>query len=108
MWTGGHGQSAVRDHVLMLARRGEIASLDEAALIADVTRQTVRRWLALAGVDWRKQRAARIVKHRERTFAIMAGKPKRKRLTKAQMRAIADRAVKVWTRKPRLRPELRS
>jgi hypothetical protein len=35
----------------------------------------VRRWLNLAGIDWRKARAARIVKHRERTFAILQGKP---------------------------------
>jgi hypothetical protein len=96
MWTGGHGESAVRDHVLTLARRGEIASLEEAALIADVTRDTVRRWLNLAGIDWRKARAARIVKHRERTFAILQGKPARKRLTKDQQRAIAERAKKAW------------
>lgn len=107
MWTGGPGQSAVRDHVLMLARRGDIASLDEAALIADVTRATVHRWLTIAGIDWRKARSARIGKHRERALAILEGKPPRKKLTKAQQRALGERALQSWIRKPRSRPSPR-
>lgn len=104
MWTGGQGQSALRNYVLQLARRGEIASLDEAATIASVSRDTVRRWLVLAGVDWKRVRLHRIAKLATRANEIKDGKPARAKLTKAQMRAIAERAVRAWTRKPRSQP----
>lgn len=94
----------MRNHVLQLARRGEIASLDEAATIASASRDTVRRWLVLAGVDWKRTRLHRIAALRTRALGIAEGKPARARLTKAQQREIADRAVKAWTRKPRSQP----
>lgn len=104
MWTGGPGHSAVRSYVLGLARRGEIASLDEAATVARVSRHTVRRWLILAGIDWQRARLHRVAKFMTRAAAIEDGKAPRQRLTKAQQREIADRAVQSWIRKPRSRP----
>ena len=53
-----------RRWVLALARAGKLSSLAEAALIADVSRQTVLNWLNEAGGDLGRWRLAGLAKLR--------------------------------------------
>lgn len=80
------------EYVVALARRGELATLEEGAMIAGVPRMTVMRALAAAGINWRRKRLFWINRHRRRALDRMEGR-KPKRLTKAQLRAIGQKAV---------------
>jgi hypothetical protein len=90
----------LRDQVLTLARRGEIATATEAAWIAAVSRQVAHRWIAAAGIDLEACRARRIALLRRQAERIAEGKPVRHR-TKAQQRAAAEKALRDWNERQR-------
>lgn len=85
--------------MLALYRRGDLCTLEEGALIAAVSRRRVMAWLNAAGIDHRRTRALFVAKHRSRAVDQSEGKPPKRRLTKPQMRAIADRAKAEWDRR---------
>lgn len=95
MGTRGPLSDAERDFVVSLAIRGQLATLEEGAVIAGVNRLTVLRWLQSAGVDWRAKRREFVGRLRFRCIAISKGR-KQRRLTKAELRRIADAAKRTW------------
>ena len=54
----------LRSYILALARAGELDSLGQAALIADVSPMTVSRWLRDVGFNLRQLKLARIARLR--------------------------------------------
>lgn len=89
--------SAIRDYVLGLFRRGALASLEEGALVAGVSRVTVRTWLLAARIDWRAQRSRFIARHRRRAVMVSEGRIVR-RPTKGELHRQADQAKAQWDR----------
>lgn len=89
-----------RDHVLMLYRRGTLATLAEGAWLAGVTRPLVLRWLRAARIDWKAARQRYIAELRRRAAAIASGKPVKRR-TKAEMRSKAVQAMADFNAKRR-------
>jgi hypothetical protein len=87
----------LRDYVISLYLRGELATLEEGALIAAVTRSRVRAWLHAAGIDWIARRQWFIASHRARGVAVNEGRRPR-RPTKREMRRLADQAKRKWDR----------
>lgn len=82
-------------HVLGLYRRGELATLQEGALVAGVSRQRVLMLLRAAGVDW--QRARMVYVARQRTRAVMVAEGKAvKRQTRRELRLQAEHAKTIW------------
>lgn len=79
-------------YVLALYRRGELATLEEGALIADTSRGRIAAWLEAAGIDWVRERQRFVASKRQRAQESVAGKV-RKRPSKAQQRAQAQRLV---------------
>lgn len=81
----------LRSHIIGLFQRGEIASIREAVLICDASRQAVAKWLRVAGIDIEARRMGYVARQRERAQRILEGKPPPRRPSKAQMRKqIAD------------------
>jgi hypothetical protein len=81
----------LRSHIVTLFRRGELASVREAVLICDASRQAVSKWLRVAGIDIEASRMAYVARQRSRAQLIAEGKSPRRRPTKAEMRkTIAD------------------
>lgn len=85
------------DYVLMLYRRGEIATLDEGAWICVHSRQRMRAILIAARIDWRETRKMWVAQHRRRAVRIKEGR-KPKRPSKVQLRAIGKKAAQNWRR----------
>lgn len=86
----GPPPSPMRKYVLALYRRGELATLDEGALLADVSRQRVRAWLAAAGIRWEIERQRFLAKQRSRIADAAAGITRR-RPSKSDMRRTIER-----------------
>lgn len=87
--------SPLRDYVLSLYLRGALATLEEGASIASVTRSRVRAWLHTAGIDWMRARLHFVARHRTRGVAICEGR-KVRRPSKRQQRMEAARAKRQW------------
>ena len=83
----------LRSHIITLFRRGEIASVREAVLICDASRQAVTKWLKAAGVDIEASRLAYITRQRTRAQLVAEGKAPRGKPSKAQMRQIISDAM---------------
>jgi hypothetical protein len=81
-----------------MCRRGHLASLEEGALIAGVSRRRVMAWLDAAGIDLKRKRAAFLNKHRRRAIEQCEGKRTRRKPTRAQLRVAAERAKEQWDR----------
>ena len=69
-----------RDIIIALLTAGEIIPA-EAARLAGVSRQLIRKWMIAAGVDWRSARNTHIARRFRKTRAGY-----RKKITKAQLR----------------------
>jgi hypothetical protein len=89
----------LRSHIVTLFRRGDLASVREAVLICDASRQAVSKWLKAAGVDIEASRMAHIARQRSRAQLIAEGKAPRRKPTKAQMRQIIADAMALTTKK---------
>lgn len=90
--------ASIQTYVLSLYRRGMLATLEEGALVAGVTRAAVLAWVKARGIDWRRERQRYLAK--ERTRAVMASEGKRqRRRTKSELRSIADDAKAKWDRR---------
>jgi hypothetical protein len=87
--------SAERDFVVSMYVRGHLATLDEGALVAGVTKFTVRRWLIAAGIDWRARRLHFLGKCRARSIAAGEGRTVR-RPSKREMRRLAAKLKQDW------------
>lgn len=81
--------------MLSLYLRGVLATLEEGAQIASVTRSRVRAWLQAAGIDWMRNRLHFVARHRTHAVAICEGR-KVKRPSKRQQRIEAARAKRKW------------
>lgn len=79
-------------------RRGELATLDEGAMIAGVARATVLAWLRYDRIDWKAARARFIAKHRTRAVNVAEGR-KHRRPTKAELHRICDEAKAEWDKR---------
>lgn len=95
--------SAMRDYVVSLYVRGELATLEEGASIAGVARFTVGRWLHAAGVNWQNARLHFLARHRARAVATCEGR-KVHRPTKRQQRLEAARAKRQWDKEHAAHP----
>lgn len=84
----------LRSHIITLFRRGDLVSVREAVLICDASRQAVSRWLKLAGVDVETSRLRYIARQRSRAQLIAEGMAPRRRRSKAELREIAEQAVR--------------
>jgi hypothetical protein len=93
MGTRGPLPNPLVEYVVALARRGELSTLEEGAMIAGVPRMTVMRALVAAGIDWRHKRRGWMMRHRRRALDALEGR-KPKRPTKRQLRAIGARAAR--------------
>lgn len=87
--------SPLRDYVLSLYLRGALATLEEGATIASVTRSRVRAWLHAAGLDWMRARLHFVARHRTQAVALCEGR-KVHRPSKRQQRMEAARAKRKW------------
>lgn len=87
--------SPMRSHLVTLYMRGELATLEEGALVAGVTRSAIRAWLRSAGLDWMARRLHRIARLRAVAVAVAEGR-RVKRLSKAQMRREGEIAKAKW------------
>ena len=85
----------LQSYVLGRYRRGDLATLEEGALIAGVTRMTVRRWLVDAGIDWKLTRGRYIAKLRSRGIDASQGVVRR-RPHKRQQSAMVKRKTREW------------
>lgn len=84
-----------RDFVVSMYVRGYLSSLDEGAIVAGVTKHTVRRWLVAAGIDWRATRLRYLAASRARCVAASEGK-RVHRPSKREMRRLAAKAKQDW------------
>lgn len=82
----------MRSPVLQLYRQGRLATLQEGAWIAAVTRQRIMAWLAAEGIDHQATRKRYLAQIKHRADMYAAGK-RPKRQTKAQARAETARLV---------------
>ncbi len=89
--------SPLRSHVVALYRRGELATLEEGALVAGVTRSAIRAWLRTVGVDWMRARAHYVARQRSRAIAAAEGRIVR-RPSKAALRREAELLKAKWDR----------
>ena len=89
-------------YVVAMARRGDLASLDEGAIIAGVTKATVRRWLIDAHIDWRLTRRQWLAKRHLRCEDWANGRPPPRKPTKEEQHARASRAKAQWDAKKEL------
>lgn len=86
----------LRSHIVTLFKRGEIASVREAVLICDASRQAVTKWLRAAGINVEQRRLAYIARHRDRAQRIAEGRAPRRKPSKTEMRKQADKALSDW------------
>lgn len=81
----------LRSHIVTLFRRGELASVREAVLICDASRQAISKWIRAAGIDIETARLGFIARQRTRAQMVAENKAPRGKPSKAQMRqTIAD------------------
>lgn len=108
MGARGPLSNALRDRVLIRYRRGELATLEEGALIAGVTRRRVLAWLHEAGIDWRAARLHFIARARTRDIEASEGKRARRRPTKTEMHRACDDAKAEWDKRQMSMPKPRA
>lgn len=83
----------LRDHVLMLIRRGMIGTLAEAAMVAGVTKQAVARWISVG--EMRRARLAYLAREATKAGMVADGMAPR-RPSKRQQSAMARRKTAEW------------
>lgn len=88
----------LRSHIVTLFRRGDLASVAEAVLVCDASRQAVSKWVKLAGIDIGRSRLRYIARQRDRAQRIAEGKPPRRGPSKAELRKLGDKAVAEFNR----------
>lgn len=84
----------LRSWVVTMFQRGDLVSPAEGALIATVPRQTVARWLREADIDVKATRLRYLARCQRKAQQYAEGKPMMRRPSKAQMRKMADEAVR--------------
>lgn len=88
-------EPATRARVLALLRSGEATPAD-AARLGGVSRQVVHQWCEAERIDWRAAYEWRLQIAWEKTEQPLA---RRRRISKASLRAQADQAVKEWEKR---------
>jgi hypothetical protein len=83
-----------RGYVVAMARSGELASLEEGAVIATTTKATMRRWLIAAGIDWKLTREQWLARRHKRCEDWISNRPPPRRPSKAQMRRQLEQAMR--------------
>ena len=83
-----------KQYIAAMARRGELASLEEGALIATMTKATIRRWLVDAGIDWMVTRRQWLARRYARCEDWAANRPPPRHPTKEQMRRQLAQAIR--------------
>lgn len=96
----------MRSYVVAMFKRGELASLQEGAVVGGVNKVTVRRWLVEAKVNWGATRTRWLAKCNERAARYAEGLPPIPRLTKRQMSQLLARQKADWDRKNGRNPEI--
>lgn len=85
-----------------MMKRGEIATLQEAADLVGVSAQRVGQWCVAAGIDWRATRSAylnRLWSGRERNTSPRRRKGSAAKMSKAELRQMGeDAAARFWSR----------
>jgi hypothetical protein len=88
----------LRDYVVGLYRRGDLATLDEGATIAATSRSRVHAWLQAEGIAWQRARQHFIARHCRKATDQAEGK-QRRRPTKAELREQGARLIAQWEAK---------
>lgn len=83
----------LRSYVVTLFKRGELVSIHEATLVADVSRQSVHKWLKAEGINVEARRLAYVAKLRTKAARYLDGLPALRKPTKAQMRKQLAKAI---------------
>lgn len=85
-------------HVVGLYRRGTLATLQEGAAIAGVSRQRILVLLRAAGVDWQRERLRFIARARRHAVMVSEGRVVR-RPSKLELRLRAQQAKAAWDKR---------
>lgn len=95
----GHAPHPLRDYVIALYQRGELASLQEGAAVAGVKKQSVSRWLADEQINWQIARSQYLARKHEGGYRWLIGKPPKQKPSKRFLRLRANRAKQEWDRR---------
>lgn len=95
----------LRRYVVALLKRGDLVSIHEATLVADVSRQSVHKWLKAEGINIEARRMAYLAKLRTNAERRLEGLPPLRRPTKAQMRKQLAQAIERFNVANAPRPE---
>ena len=89
----------LRSHIIALFKRGELASVREAELICDASRQAITKWLKLEGINIEARRLAYIARQRSRAMSEIDSAALIRRPSKAEQRAITEKAVREFNKR---------
>jgi hypothetical protein len=84
--------------VISLYVRGLLATLQDGAIVAGVTRARVRAWLKASGLNWQASRLRFLARQRRKAVLVAEGKWVA-RPSKKWMRRQAEQAKAEWDRK---------
>lgn len=84
----------LRNWIVSMFRRGELASPAEGAIVASVPRQTVARWIREAGIDVKVKRLQYLARCQIKGERYVAGMPPTRKPSKAEMRRDLAKAMR--------------
>jgi hypothetical protein len=88
----------LRDYIIGLFASGQLASIQEAALVCDASRQAIAKWIREAGIDVEARRQQYLAKRRTNAMRYLEGKPPKRKPSKRFLRRVADQAKRQWDR----------
>jgi hypothetical protein len=91
----GPPANSLRDYVIVLYRRGQLATLHEGALIAGVSRSRVHAWLRVEGINWVRQRQSFVAMHMAHASLPL----ERRKGSHLKKKARAESAKAEWNRR---------
>jgi hypothetical protein len=84
----------LRNWIISMYQRGELATVAEGAIIGTVPRQTVARWIREAGIDIGATRLRYLARCQLKAERYTAGLPPPQRPSRAQMRRDLEKAMR--------------
>jgi hypothetical protein len=95
----------LRDRILHRIRRGELGTVREIMVVSNLPRQTVNRWLREEKIDLGRMRLRRLTMMYEQESRYLAGRPAKRKPSKAVLHRIAARWKRRWDRQNAARLE---
>lgn len=94
----GPKPTPLRNHVISLYVRGLLATLQDGAIVAGVTKARVRAWLKASGLNWQQSRLRFLARQRRKAVLVAEGKWVA-RPSKKWMRRQAEIAKTEWDKR---------